>query len=449
MGEPIRNRRLNDLANAPTPQNTPSTAVSSFAGRGAGSGAPTVSTILEEDGLGGRLANNPALLSMIEGKLGKLVGHPSGYIESLPSAVRDRISGLKGIQLEHSKLEAQFQEELLALEKKFHAKYEPLYAKRAAIINGSIEPSVEEIVAGKAVEEEDDEEDEDELDELDDEQKKEKKEATAAADSEDKDEDDGEDIKGIPEFWLTAIRNLYPVAETITDRDEEALRYLTDIRMKYLDQPGFALEFEFSENPFFTNKVLTKTYFYQEQTGYGGDFIYDHAEGDKINWTSPENNLTVTIEKRKQRNKHTKATRTIEKTIPAESFFGFFSPPKSPGLDDDDEEGEEEEDIEDIEQLLEVDYQLGEEIKEKLIPRAIDWYTGEALQYEDIDEFDEDAYDEDEDDEDDDDEDEHGHSHHRGNYDDSDDDDDDDDDDEEDSNKPGSEKKSPQECKQQ
>ena len=58
----------------------------------------------------------------------------------------------------------------------------------------------------------------------------------------------------------------------------------------------------------------------------------------------------------------------------------------------------------DIEVRLELDYQLGEDIKEKLIPRAIDWFTGEALQYEEMDEDDLDDihYDEDDDDDEDD-----------------------------------------------
>lgn len=60
---------------------------------------------------------------------------------------------------------------------------------------------------------------------------------------------------------------------------------------------------------------------------------------------------------------------------------------------------EDEEVDEDIEAKLELDYQLGEDIKEKLIPRAIDWFTGEALQFEQgfDDDFDEDEF-EDEDD---------------------------------------------------
>src|SRR5262249_3209360 len=70
-------------------------------------------------------AQHPQLVSMIEGKLGKLVGRSSGYIESLPAPVRRRITGLRGIQKEHSKLEAQFQEEVLQLEKKYFAKFTP------------------------------------------------------------------------------------------------------------------------------------------------------------------------------------------------------------------------------------------------------------------------------------------------------------------------------------
>ena len=49
-----------------------------------------------------------------------------------------------------------------------------------------------------------------------------------------------------------------------------------------------------------------------------------------------------------------------------------------------------------------MDYQLGEDIKEKLIPRAIDWFTGEALAFEELEDVDDDGF-EDEDDDDDDD----------------------------------------------
>lgn len=91
----------------------------------------------------------------------------------------------------------------------------------------------------------------------------------------------------------------------------------------------------------------------------------------------------------------TKQTRIVKKTVPTESFFNFFSPPKAPTEDDDDAAS-------DIEERLELDYQLGEDIKEKLIPRAIDWFTGEALAFEELDEedFEEEDFDDDDDDED-------------------------------------------------
>ena len=219
---------------------------------------------------------------MIQGKLGSLVGRSSGYIESLPAPVRRRVAGLKGVQKEHSKLEAEFQEEVLQLEKKYFAKFTPLYEKRAKIVNGATEPTEEEIKAG-----EEDEEKEDTKD---------------AADETTKQGESSEAVAGIPEFWLSAMKNQGSLAEMITDRDEAALKHLTDVRMEYLDKPGFRLIFEFAENEFFTNKVITKTYFYQNESGYGGDFIYDHAEGDKIDWKAGKD-LTVRIESKKQRNK--------------------------------------------------------------------------------------------------------------------------------------------------
>jgi nucleosome assembly protein 1-like 1 len=229
-------------------------------------------------------AQNPRLVSMMQNKLSGLVGQSSGYVESLPAPIRRRVDGLKGVQKEHSKLEAQFQEEVLELEKKFFAKFTPLYEKRSKIVNGLAEPTEEEIKTGEA------EREDDESDEEGEKAKPDEEEEAAAA-----------DVKGIPEFWLSAMKNS-SLAETITDRDEEALKDLIDIRMEYLDRPGFRLIFEFSENAFFTNKTISKTYYYQEENGYGGDFIYDHAEGDKIDWKEGQD-LTVKVESKKQRNK--------------------------------------------------------------------------------------------------------------------------------------------------
>ncbi|KAF1813376.1 NAP-domain-containing protein [Eremomyces bilateralis CBS 781.70] len=371
MSEPIRNKKLDTMSTAPTPQNTPANAapISSRAQE------PGVSTIDEEEldrvAALSTLSKDPRILAAIQGRLNHLVGQPSGYVEKLPLVVRRRLAGLKAVQKEHSKLEAEFQEEVLALEKKYFAKFTPLYQKRAKVVNGEVEPTEDEITTG-----------EEQL-----------KEGGIGEPSEEADQ--ATDVKGIPEFWLSAMKSNISLADLITDRDEQALKNLTDVRMEYLDRPGFRLIFEFQENEFFTNKTITKSYFYQEENGYGGDFIYDHAEGDKIDWKAGKD-LTVQVESKKQRNKTTKQTRIVKRTVPTESFFNFFSPPEAPS---DDDERDPDDDIED---RLELDYQLGEDIKEKLIPRAIDWFTGEALRYEQFEDLDEDEFDDfDEEEEDD------------------------------------------------
>ena len=118
--------------------------------------------------------------------------------------------------------------------------------------------------------------------------------------------DAASDPAGIPEFWLTALRNHIGLSEIITERDAAALKHLLDIRITYLEKdaekPGFKLSFVFSPNDYFENDVLEKTYVYQEEVGYSGDFVYDRAIGTEIRWKD-DKDLTKEFEIKKQRNK--------------------------------------------------------------------------------------------------------------------------------------------------
>jgi nucleosome assembly protein 1-like 1 len=236
--------------------------------------------------LGGLIAQDPRMVHMMQQKLNKLIGQSSGYIENLPAKVKRRVNGLKGIQKEHAKLEAKFQEDVLELEKKYFKLYTPLYERRAAIVNGELEPTEDEVTEGLKKDKDDEEEEPEESEEP---LVKDPEEKVAAP-------------KGVPEFWLSTLKQNPSLQELIVDEDEPVLHNLVDIRMEYLDKPGFKLLFVFSENPYFEDKILSKTYFYREENGYGGDFIYDHAEGSKIQWKEGKD-LTVRIESKKQRNK--------------------------------------------------------------------------------------------------------------------------------------------------
>lgn len=272
----------------------------------------------------------------------------------------------------------------------FAARYAPLYDRRFAIISGTAEPNADELEAGEAAEAEE-REDDDEDDE---------EEQPSASVTELNESGEAASLKGVPEFWLVALKNHNIIGEQITERDEEALRHLTDIRLEYLDtkQAGFRLAFHFSANDFFEDTVLTKTYYYQEEVGYGGDFVYDRAVGCDIKWKE-DKDLTKRVEIKKQRNKNTNRTRVVKKVVPTDSFFNFFKPPQPPSVDALEAGDVNEEELEDLDERLEVDYQVGEDLKERVIPRAIDYFTGKALDYEDdmedFEDEDEDDFDED------------------------------------------------------
>lgn len=428
MSAPIRTKPKSSMKidNAPTPHNTPASVLnSSFLKNGnpvknESKGETIPQTISEED-LQSALSKQPFLLQSIQDKLGTLVGQDSGYVGQLPESVKERIYGLKAVQRNLFALEKDFQVEMFELEQKYLGKYAPLHDRRFKIVSGEEEPTGEEVAQGK------------ELEALEEEPAE---EAGGAQES----------VKGIPSFWLTALENLPVVSDTITDRDAEVLDFLTDIKLQYLTngKPGFQLVFVFDpDTPFFQNATLTKTYFYQNELGYSGDFIYDHAEGEEIQWTDNESNTTIAVEMRKQRNKATKQVRTIEKITPVDSFFNFFDPPKVPARDaaqDEDQDDQDDEELQELEERLALDYSIGEQLKDKLIPRAIDWFTGAALEFEfDSELVDEDEDYEDEDDEDDDDaEDEEAH----------DDDDEDDDDAEQEEQDDFAGKGNPPDCKQ-
>jgi nucleosome assembly protein 1-like 1 len=155
----------------------------------------------------------------------------------------------------------------------------PLYERRHAIITGAADPTPEEIEEGEKQSLKDDEE------------------YTPLP----------KDISGpseIPEFWLTALRNHVGISDLITDRDAGALKHLVDVRLSYLDKgkPGFKIDFHFTPNEYFENEVLSKTYVFQDELGYTGDFVYERAIGTEIKWKE-DKDLTKEFEIKKQRNK--------------------------------------------------------------------------------------------------------------------------------------------------
>jgi len=206
------------------------------------------------------------------------------HLKTLPMAVKRRVRALENLQQQYGALERQYREELAELERKYDALYAPLYRQRSSVVRGEHEPTDAEC-AGFVGEPE------------------------GAPSS---------DVRGIPLFWYYALSNSDTFVQLtgLNERDREALSYLTDITYTMLprrrevvpvtppsgtsaapvqsitaDTPGapaaasatkevvrvgFTLTFSFLDNPFFSDKTLTKTYYLTEDED--GSPMFDRAE---------------------------------------------------------------------------------------------------------------------------------------------------------------------------
>lgn len=321
------------------------------------------------------LLKNPALMEALQGKLGQMVGMNSGYIASLPAPVKRRLKALKKIQLESTKIEAKFYEEVHKLECKYHEMYKPLYDQRAKITKGDYEPNEDECEWPS-----DDEDDEELAGDMKDKAKLEDEKAK-------KEKEEKEAAKGVPEFWLTIFKNVDMLQEMVQEADEPLLHKLTDITVTFSEQPmGFTLHFYFAPNDYFSNLILTKEYEMKCEPSEDDPFSFEGPEifkckGCTINWKEGKN-LTVKTVKKKQKHKSKGNVRTITKQVKNDSFFNFFDPPPIPDDPNADIDPE-------TQDLLTADFEIGHYIRDRIIPRAVLFFTGEALEEDEFDDEDE------------------------------------------------------------
>jgi nucleosome assembly protein 1-like 1 len=304
------------------------------------------------------------------------------FIHTLPPAVRRRVNALKKLQLDAVNIEAEFYRKVHDLECDYAERFVTLTDKRKLIVIGSHEPTDDECKVPI---------DEDELAE----------ELSAKATLQNGPEGE-KDVAttGIPEFWLTTFKNVDIIAEMIQEHDEPILKHLTDVEVKTSKEPMlFTFIFHFSPNEYFTNATLTKEYILKCQPDPKDPFEFDGPEivdckGCKIDW-KPTKNVTVKLIKKKQKHKQKGATRFVTKEVKNDSFFNFFDPAVVP-------EGGEEELDDETRELMNADFEIGQILRDRILPRAVLYYTGEAA--------DDDDYDEEEDEEDEDDLDEEDES---------------------------------------
>jgi len=265
------------------------------------------------------------------------------FLSLLPPCIHPRLDKLKSLSDDRTQLLEQYLVERAELEQKYNGLMKPLYEMRRDVVTGKCDGDIA------------------------------KSDNTGASNGEDQ-----QQVKGIPQFWACAMGHIDLLAELITEEDVDCMEHLVDVTCDdFADGSGFELHFHFSPNDFFTNSVLTKRYEVPNLLTEDEPMLQS-VTGTDIHW-KPNKSLThktITKKQRKKGGPNAGQVRTIQKTERAESFFHFFTPPKMPELGD----VVDEEEAEAMEEHFDHDYEMACAIRGSLIPNAVHWFTGEAME---------------------------------------------------------------------
>lgn len=120
------------------------------------------------------------------------------------------------------------------------------------------------------------------------------------------------------------------------------------------------------DNEYFKPNILEVTLDYPEE-----DQVIE-IKGTEITWMEGQDPTKKKI-KKKQKHKKTGETRTVVKTVAAESFFNNFASMMNPHVENGGEDSESDDDDHDKFDLIQ---QTVEDIHDILMPEALDYYLG-------------------------------------------------------------------------
>lgn len=262
-----------------------------------------------------------------------------------------------------------------AIERKYELLYQKVYEKRASLLKGDTMP--DEATLGKF---------------------EEMKTALTDADYETLEVPicDVKDIqnttKGVSGFWLRAMLSHGNLQHEISEKDRSILAYMEDIKLNLHEQGfGFDLIFVFESNSYFTGTELKKSFVMARPN------VVEKCLGTPIQWAAGSD---PTKEKKKKKVKQGGKQKTVTTTVKCDSFFNFFETveaaefnKKKPSGDD----SSSEDDMENkIGEQMDHDFDMGNDLKDDIVPLALEYYLG-VIQKEEEDDDDEDDDDSDDD----------------------------------------------------
>jgi len=194
-------------------------------------------------------------------------------------------------------------------------------------------------------------------------------------------------VKKIPKFWAVAIlRHAGLAMDLKVEEDQRVLQNLTDIWVKRdsIDPRVYTLEFTFSQNPYFEDRILRKVYQFTESPARKKEVA--DREGFKwsmldFDWDDDVKALPCKISWKPGKNLCRKYAKKVDEDGEIDTLGSFFNWFESDGDT----------------------FDIGTIIADELFPEAIEYFNGEIDDEDDEDEDGEDNEDDDDDDDEDDD----------------------------------------------
>jgi len=260
-------------------------------------------------------------------------------IKKLPIEQRFQLIALNNLMLQKKQMDKEMEDEMEAIVKKYNKLNQPINEKSFNLINGKSQPGDSEIEKIKPHLSEE--------------------EITKIKDYLLPDP--------VPEYWSKVFKNCIQLSQDIFESDYDVLKHLQKIEHHEEDNSNnYSLKFYFGPNEYFENEVLTVRFVMLSENEV------DKIEGTDIKWKEGKDITKKTVSK-KQKNKKTGKTRTVTKTVDADSFFNLFKSLQASAAAND--EGDEDEDDEALEKL-DIHLEISRTLIDEIIPYHLEFFLG-------------------------------------------------------------------------
>lgn len=278
------------------------------------------------------------------------------FAGKLPQKIQERLKVLLSAEEDFEGTLKKYEQMEIDIRMKYNKAFESLYSIRRQIISGEREPSEEEVMGGIP------EEDIENVKKSFETTETEEKESTPA---------------GLENFWASVLSSHAVIQPLITEEDEPILSHLVDVTSCVL--PGhlgdLKVTFTFRPNEYFKETELSLSLVGGEEEA--------RIERSPITFSKPNFLYKEVVAQRPKPKRGVKRGKSApKKLIPRQSFFWIFEEfdEDEADLDDEDMEGNRIGD-EEVKNLLLT-------LHQKLIPSAIEYFTGERDGESDVDQYD-------------------------------------------------------------